>query len=82
MRLRKIAQGLGIPETQRRIFICAEPTKPKCCKNTNGEEAWSFPKKRMKELDKEDYGGIFRSKADCPKVCKGHPIAVVHPEGA
>lgn len=80
-KLRKIADGLEIPEIERHIFICVTPTKAKCCAAKDGAEAWDYLKKRLKQLGKEGHGGIYRSKADCLRVCKGGPIAVVYPEG-
>jgi len=35
----------------------------------------------LKELDLTGDGGIYRSKANCLKVCQNGPIAVVYPEG-
>ena len=28
---RRVADELGIPHTQRHIFLCCDQTKPKCC---------------------------------------------------
>ncbi|MDQ3194715.1 MAG: hypothetical protein M3P82_06945, partial [Bacteroidota bacterium] len=44
-------------------------------------ESWDFLKSRLKELDLTGDGGIYRSKANCLKVCQNGPIAVVYPEG-
>ncbi len=79
--LKAIAKKLGIPKIKRHIFLCAEPTKPKCCKGKEGEKSWSYLKERLKELDLLEDGGIFRGKADCLRVCQNGPIALVYPEG-
>ncbi|MEO8211343.1 MAG: (2Fe-2S) ferredoxin domain-containing protein, partial [bacterium] len=63
------------------IFLCCDQTKPKCCEKTVGLESWDFLKSRLKELNLTGDGGIFRSKANCLKVCQDGPIAVVYPEG-
>ena len=44
--------------------------------------AWKFLKRRLKDLGLVGAGGVFRTKADCLRVCGGGPIAVVYPEGA
>ena len=47
-----------------------------------GLEAWEYLKKRLKQLGLSEQGGVFRTKANCLRVCEGGPIAVVYPEGA
>ena len=44
--------------------------------------AWTYLKKRLKELKLSEQGGIYRSKTNCLRICEGGPIAVVYPEGA
>jgi (2Fe-2S) ferredoxin len=71
------------PVARRHIFLCAEQTKPKCCRSWNAE--WlpgTFLKRRLSELGLANQGGILRSKANCLQICEGGPIAVVYPEGA
>lgn len=80
-RLRKKADELNIAETKRHIFICADQTNPKCCKLEAGLEAWAYLKKRLKELDLDGAGGIYRTKANCLRICMRGPVAVVYPEG-
>jgi len=77
-KLVKIAKSLGIGELRRHIFVCAEPSKAKCCSRKEGEECWDYLKKRLKELKLDS---VFRTKADCLRVCEKGPIAVVYPEG-
>jgi len=78
-RLQQLAAGLSIPVVRRHIFLCAEQTKPKCCSQEAGAEAWSFLKKRMAELGLLDR--VYRTKANCLRICEQGPIAVVYPEG-
>jgi (2Fe-2S) ferredoxin len=80
--LRQLAEEIGVPVARRHIFLCCDQTKPKCCDRDRGDEAWKFLKRRLKELDLADEGGILRTKANCLRVCEGGPIAVVYPEGA
>ena len=79
---RKKAGKLGVPQTRRHIFLCADPTKPECCGTKQSLEAWDYLKSRLKELHLCEQGGIFRTKANCLRVCTAGPIAVVYPEGA
>lgn len=46
-----------------------------------GSASWKFLKRRLKELKLDRDGGIYRSKADCLKICAAGPVAVVYPEG-
>jgi len=78
-RLQDLASGLQIPTIRRHIFLCAEQTKPKCCSAEAGVEAWDYLKKRLAELGLLDR--VFRTKANCLRVCEQGPIAVVYPEG-
>ncbi len=83
-RLKKLhekADQLCIESVQRHIFLCADQTKPKCCKHEIGLKSWAYLKQRLKELNAEGDAGIFRTKANCLRVCKRGPIAVVYPEG-
>ena len=77
-----IATKMGLPVATRHIFLCADPSNPKCCDRERGVAAWEFLKARLKELGLSEAGGVQRSKANCLRVCTGGPIAVVYPEGA
>lgn len=44
-------------------------------------EAWDYLKSRLKELGLSEQGGVYRTKANCLRVCEDGPIAVVYPEG-
>ena len=68
-------------KVKRHIFLCADPTKPKCCQREAGMESWEFLKARLKELNLSTQGGVYRSKVNCLRVCKQGPIAVVYPDG-
>lgn len=75
------AEALGIPRLRRHIFLCCDQSIPECCGKTRSVKAWKYLKGRLKELGLSEEGGIFRTKADCLRICKGGPIAVVYPEG-
>jgi len=79
-------QSLGINQIQRHIFLCADQTKPKCCSKEVGLEAWDYLKQRLKELKLDQPteaqpSCIFRTKANCLRLCAEGPIMVVYPDG-
>ncbi|MCC5905100.1 MAG: (2Fe-2S) ferredoxin domain-containing protein [Balneolaceae bacterium] len=80
-RVRRKAEELHIPTIKKHIFICADQSKPKCCQIETGLESWNYLKKRLRELELDTEGGVFRTKANCLRVCKRGPIAVVYPDG-
>jgi (2Fe-2S) ferredoxin len=80
-RVRKKAEELHIDKIERHIFLCADQTDPKCCKKEIGLRSWAFLKIRLRELGLDGAGGIYRTKANCLRICKKGPIAVVYPEG-
>jgi (2Fe-2S) ferredoxin len=79
--LKQKAETLGIPVTRRHIFLCCDQTIPKCSTKEQSLEAWEYLKKRLKELGLSEQGGIYRTKANCFRICMNGPIAVVYPEG-
>lgn len=79
--LQKEARKLGLQTYRRHIFLCADQTEPKCCAKKEGLRAWDFLKHRLKELDLVGPEPlVFRTKANCLRVCVAGPIAVVYPE--
>ncbi|MGL4460572.1 MAG: (2Fe-2S) ferredoxin domain-containing protein [Planctomycetia bacterium] len=81
-RQRAAAVQLGIPKVQRHLFLCCDQTKPECCSKERSLVAWDYLKRRLNELKLTGDGGVYRTKANCLRVCLGGPIAVVYPEGA
>lgn len=79
--LSRCLEEIGVPQIRRHIFLCADQTKPKCCDTERGLAAWAYLKTRLRELGLSEQGGIFRTKANCLRVCRQGPIAVVYPEG-
>ena len=82
--LRKAEQALaktGGASAQRHIFLCAISEKQKCCRREEGKQAWTYLKKRLKELGLTGRGGtVQRTKADCLQICEAGPLAVVWPD--
>ena len=84
--LTSCVQTLGLPQIQRHIFLCADQTVPKCCDKQASLEAWDYLKKRLKQLGLDQPtidrpSCIFRTKANCLRVCQQGPILVVYPDG-
>ncbi len=73
--------ALGLSQIKRHIFLCCDQTNPKCCDKISSLVAWDYLKKRLDELQLTGRGGIYRTKANCLRVCINGPIAVVYPEG-
>lgn len=89
--LTKIVETLGIPHIRYHIFICADATKsqPKCCDPQVGLETWEYLKSRLRELKldqvqvdstTQEPGCIYRTKANCLRVCQQGPIVLIYPD--
>lgn len=81
-RVKEAARELNIPDVKRHIFLCADQSVPKCCRKEIGLESWNYLKARLSELGLDGKGGIYRTKANCLRLCMRGPVAVVYPEGA
>ncbi len=79
---RTTAEKLGVQSTRRHIFLCCDQTVPKCSDKERSNRAWDYLKRRLRELNLSEQGGIQRTKANCLRICQFGPIAVVYPEGA
>jgi (2Fe-2S) ferredoxin len=80
------SKALGLPQIQRHIFICADQTNPKCCDKADSIVAWDYLKQRLKQLGLDQPtvdrpSCVFRTKANCLRVCQQGPILVVYPDG-
>lgn len=79
-------RALALPQIQRHLFICADQTVPKCCDKAESLAAWDYLKRRLKELKLDQPTAdrptcVFRTKANCLRVCQHGPILVVYPDG-
>lgn len=79
--LEQKVESLQIDKIRRHIFLCSDQTNPKCCMKEAGLVSWEFLKRRLNELNLTGEGGIYRTKANCLRVCCEGPIAVVYPDG-
>lgn len=80
--LRELSQRYGVGSYTRHILLCAEQGEPKCCGYEASSVAWNYLKNRLKQLGiSMAEGGVYRTKANCLRICAHGPIAVVYPEG-
>ena len=80
--LQNAVETFGVEKFKRHIFLCADQTEPKCAPKEKGLESWEFLKRRLKELDLVGSEPlVYRTKANCLRICTRGPIAVVYPEG-
>jgi (2Fe-2S) ferredoxin len=80
--LDEVAARLKLGEIGRHIFLCSDQTVPKCAPKAESLQSWNFLKKRLKELGLTEANPcVFRTKANCLRVCAEGPIAVVYPDG-
>ena len=82
VKLQKIAASRRIDQLRRHILLCCDQAEPRCCSREQGLEAWEYLKRRLDELGLTGAGGVYRTKANCLRICQQGPIAVVYPEGA
>src|SRR3954469_6667672 len=76
------AEQYGVGRIVRHIFLCADQTEPKCASKEKTLESWEYLKRRLKELNLVGPEPmVYRTKANCLRVCMQGPIAVVYPEG-
>jgi (2Fe-2S) ferredoxin len=80
--LQTAVETLGLEKFRRHIFLCVDAAEPKCCPREQSLAAWEFLKARLKELNLVGPNPlVFRTRANCLRVCARGPIAVVYPEG-
>lgn len=75
------AETLAVGRIQRHIFLCCDQSKPRCCPLEQGLQSWNYLKQRLLELNLVGEGGVYRTKANCLRICCSGPVALVYPEG-
>ncbi len=79
--LQKAVQSLGLAEYKRHIFLCADSSEPHCAPVEQSHAAWEYLKRRLKELGLSGpHPLVYRTRANCLRVCAQGPVAVVYPE--
>jgi (2Fe-2S) ferredoxin len=84
--LNENVEQLGLKNIKHHLFLCCDQTKPKCCPKDVSLISWEYLKTRLKELKLDQVietnsSGVFRTKANCLRVCCEGPILLVYPEG-
>lgn len=79
---REAAADLGIDaRLARHLLMCCDKRTAKCASEHRMAEAWSYLKRRLKELGLSRRGGVLRTKLQCVDICVGGPIVLVYPDG-
>ena len=77
--LERLREALRIGAYRRHILLC---THGDCAPAQQAEASWQFLKRRLRQLGLADAEhGVYRTRADCLRICREGPIAVVYPEG-
>ncbi len=80
-KMEQIADKLNIGGKGRHIFLCCDQSTPKCCQKEASLIAWDYLKRRVEEINLQGQVHVWRTKANCLRVCCNGPVAVVYPEG-
>ena len=75
------AAAVGIPVAHRHIFLCCDQTKPKCCDRERADRGVGLSQGATQGTRAVAERGVLRTKANCLRMCRPGPIAVVYPEG-
>jgi (2Fe-2S) ferredoxin len=80
--LQAAVEKLDVEKFRRHIFLCTDASDPKCCPREKTLAAWEFLKRRLTELNLVGPEPlVYRTKANCLRICVRGPIALVYPEG-
>ncbi|MDX1433973.1 MAG: ferredoxin [Gammaproteobacteria bacterium] len=79
--LQRKVEELKIGNIRRHIFLCADQTEPNCSRKEDSLASWDYLKRRLSELGLVQEGTVYRTKANCLRVCQQGPVAVVYPDG-
>jgi (2Fe-2S) ferredoxin len=72
----------GLGRIERHIFLCADQTEPKCAPKERTLRAWEYLKRRLTEAGLTSGARVvYRTKANCLRMCTQGPIALVYPDG-
>ena len=74
-------EELKVSAIERHVFLCCDQTESNCSDHAASLESWKYLKRRLDELGLTGNGSVYRTKANCLRVCMQGPIAVVYPDG-
>lgn len=76
---KEVAALVGIDHVETHLFLCTGPT---CCAEADGEASWHALKAKVKEVYPQlPLARMYRTRANCLRICKEGPIAVAYPQG-
>ncbi len=81
MDAKEILKKLNISSMEYHIFLCCEQSNPKCSSREESMKSWEYLKKRLKDLNLSTTGKVFRTRANCLRVCIEGPIMCIYPDG-
>jgi (2Fe-2S) ferredoxin len=77
--IERLVGSLKIGQYTRHIFLC---THGDCAPTDDALASWTYLKARLRQLGLADAeAGVYRTQANCLRVCTDGPIAVVYPDG-
>ena len=77
--LKHLTEQRQVSNYRQHLLLC---TAGKCAPQELADQSWDFLKRRIKELNLFDVeNGVYRSKADCLRICVQGPIMVSYPDG-
>ncbi len=77
--LNHLSEQRKLSSYRQHLFLC---TAGKCAPQGAADQSWEYLKRRIKELELYDVEeGVYRSKADCLRICAQGPIMVSYPDG-
>ncbi len=77
---RRKARREGITSATRMILMCYDKSKAKCASRKHMRESWRYLKQRLRELNLDQQGGIFRARSYCLDICTAGPLIVIMPD--
>ncbi|MBX7066461.1 MAG: (2Fe-2S) ferredoxin domain-containing protein [Parachlamydiales bacterium] len=78
--LNQAAEKLKIGQKGRHIFLCADQLSAKCCSREAGLISWDYLKRRVDEINLQGRVHLWRTKANCLRVCTMGPVALIYPD--
>ena len=77
--LPEIAALFGVGQYEMHFMLCVGTS---CCTDEAGQAAWAAVKAKTRELYPDaTRAKMYRTKADCLRMCQDGPIAVCYPQG-
>ena len=77
--LKALAAQRKVSTARQHLLLC---TAGKGASEEQANESWDYLKRRIRELNLLDVdSGVYRSKADCLRICRQGPIMLSYPDG-